>query len=324
MTKRIPWAVYALLFILLLLVPQGVSLHNLMLFEYGLAFAIAGLGFNLLLGYTGLLSFGHGAYFAAGAYTVAMISRYLPDWYALEIVIPAALFFSFIVALLFGFLCVRHTKVFFSILTMALSMVLFSLLFKLYGLTGGSDGVRIPLPSLFGFSFEGMRRPEFLQGVYYYFLVIFFAAGFLVMKGIVNSPFGKALQSIRDNEVRAELIGVRVRRYRLYAFCISGMFTGLGGALWSFINGHVTPELSHWVFSGEVVYMVLLGGFGTFEGPILGAILFTFLKLYAMSYTQYWMFVIGGTFIVLVMVLPNGLAGAAVSLWQKIKPARSR
>ena len=94
MTKRIPWAVYALLFILLLLVPQGVSLHNLMLFEYGLAFAIVGLGFNLLLGYTGLLSFGHGAYFAAGAYTVAMISRYLPDWYALEIVIPAALSFS--------------------------------------------------------------------------------------------------------------------------------------------------------------------------------------------------------------------------------------
>ena len=121
-----------------------------MLFEYGLAFAIVGLGFNLLLGYTGLLSFGHGAYFAAGAYTVAMISRYLPDWYALEIVIPAALFFSFLVALFFGFLCVRHTKVFFSILAMALSMVLFSLLFKLYGLTGGSDGVRIPLPSLFG------------------------------------------------------------------------------------------------------------------------------------------------------------------------------
>jgi len=111
---------------------------------------------------------------------------------------------------------------------------------------------------------------------------------------------------VRDNEVRAELIGIRVRRYRLYAFAISGMFTGLGGALWSFINGHVTPELSHWVFSGELVYMVLLGGFGILEGPVIGAILFTYLKLYAMSYTQYWMFVIGGTFIVLVMVLPTG------------------
>ena len=143
------------------------------------------------------------------------------------------------------------------------------------------------------------------------------------MKGIVNSPFGKALQAVRDNEIRAELIGVRVRRYRLYAFCISGMFTGLGGALWSFINGHVTPELSDWVFSGEMVYMTLLGGFGIFEGPIIGAIIFTYLKLYAMSHTEYWMFVIGATFIILVMVLPNGVAGAAVSLWRKIKPAKT-
>ena len=323
MTSRRSWIVYALLFILMLLAPRLLSLHNLMLFEYGLSFAIVGLGFNLLLGYTGLLSFGHGAYFAAGAYTVAMISRYLPDWYRLEIMIPAALFFSLLIALIFGFLCVRHTKVFFSILAMSLSMVLFALLFKLYDLTGGSDGVRIPIPIFLGFDFEGMRRPEFLHGFYYYFLLILFAASFLIMKGIVGSPFGKALQAVRDNEVRAELIGIRVRRYRLYAFAISGMFTGLGGALWSFINGHVTPELSHWVFSGELVYMVLLGGFGLLGGPVIGAILFTYLKLYAMSHTQYWMFVIGGTFIILVMLLPTGVAGAAVNLWQKIKTAKT-
>ena len=143
------------------------------------------------------------------------------------------------------------------------------------------------------------------------------------MKCIVNSPFGKAVQSIRDNEIRAELIGVRVRRYRLYAFAISGMFTGLGGALWSFINGHVTPELSHWVFSGELVYMVLLGGFGMLEGPVIGAIIFTYLKLYAMSYTQYWMFIIGGTFIVLVMLLPTGVAGAAMSMYKRFKTAKA-
>jgi branched-chain amino acid transport system permease protein len=314
---------YLVIFIGLLFVPRLISLHNLMLFEYGLAFAIVGLGFNLLLGYTGLLSFGHGAYFAAGAYTVALFSRYLPEWYRLEILIPAALFFSLLFALLFGFLCVRHTKVFFSILAMSLSMVLFALLFKLYSLTGGSDGVRVPIPALVGFDFEGMRRPQFLQGTYYYVLVILFAASFLVMKGIVHSPFGKALQAVRDNEVRAELIGIRVRRYRLYAFAISGMFTGLGGALWSFINGHVTPELSHWVFSGELVYMVLLGGFGILGGPVIGAILFTYLKLYAMSYTQYWMFVIGGTFIILVMLLPTGVAGAAVNLWKKLQPRRA-
>jgi branched-chain amino acid transport system permease protein len=317
--KNPRWIVYSLIFIGLLFVPRILSTHDLMLFEYGIAFAIVGLGFNLLLGYTGLLSFGHGAYFAAGAYTVAMIAKYLPQAYSLEILIPSALFFSMVLSLIFGFLCVRHTKIFFSILALSLSMLLFALLFKLYHITGGSDGLRVPIPSLFGMSFQGVRRPEFLTGTYYYFLLAMFTASFLTMRGIVSSPFGKALQAIRDNEVRAELIGIRVRRYRLYAFIISGMFAGLGGALWTFVNGHVTPDLSHWVFSGEIVYITLLGGFRIFEGPFIGAMIFTYLKLYAMGYTQYWMFVVGGTLIILVLLLPNGIAGAISSLWSKVK-----
>ncbi len=313
---------YGVIFIVLLLLPHFFSVYNLMLFEYGLTFAIVGLGFNLLLGYTGLLSFGHGAYFAAGAYAVAMIGRYFPRAYAMEILIPAALFFSLLISLIFGFLCVRHTKIFFSILALALSMLLFALIFKLYYLTGGSDGLRVPIPSLFGISYEGVRRPIFLSGTYYYFLIFIFALSFLIMKGIVSSPFGKALQAIRDNEVRAELIGIRVRRYRLYAFSISGLYVGLGGALWSFVNGHVTADLSHWVFSGEIVYMTLLGGFGIFEGPVIGAMIFTYLKLYAMSNTEYWMFVIGATLIALVLLLPNGVAGAVANLWAKTRKGK--
>jgi len=313
------WIIYILIFVTLLFIPKVLSIHDLMLFEYGLTFAIVGLGFNLLLGYTGLLSFGHGAYFAAGAYSVAMIAKYFPQAYSIEILIPAALFFSLILSIIFGFVCVRHTRIFFSILALSLSMLLYALLFKLYHITGGSDGLRVPLPSMLGLTFKGMRRPEFLSGTYYYFLLGMFAFSFLMMKGIVNSPFGKALQAIRDNEVRAELIGIRVRRYRLYAFIISGMFVGLGGALWTFVNGHVTADLSHWVFSGEIVYMTLLGGFGIFEGPIVGAMIFTFLKLYAMGNTQYWMFVIGGTLIVLVLLLPNGVAGAISNLWVSLK-----
>jgi branched-chain amino acid transport system permease protein len=323
MVKNQRWIAYAVIFIILLFVPRLLSIHDLMLFEYGLTFAIVGLGFNLLLGYTGLLSFGHGAYFAVGAYTVGMIAKYLPGAYSLEILIPAALLFSLIISIIFGFLCVRHTKIFFSILALSLSMLLYALLFKLYHLTGGSDGLRIPLPTMLGISFKGIRRPEFLSGTYYYFLLVLFAFSCVIMRGIVSSPFGKALQAIRDNEVRAELIGIRVRRYRLYAFCLSGMFVGLGGALWTFVNGHVTADLSHWVFSGEIVYMTLLGGFGIFEGPIIGAILFTYLKLYAMGNTQYWMFVIGATLIVLVLLLPNGIAGAFASLGAKIKTKKN-
>jgi branched-chain amino acid transport system permease protein len=313
------WVAYGIILLGLLLVPYLLPTHDLLLFEYGLTFAIVGLGFNLLLGYTGLLSFGHGAYFAAGAYAVAMIGKYYPGAFAMEILIPAALLFSLLVSVIFGFLCVRHTKIFFSILALSLSMLFFALLFKLYHLTGGSDGLRVAIPTLFGMGFKGVRRPVFLAGTYYYFLLGMFTFSFLVMRGIVNSPFGKALQAVRDNEVRAELIGIRVRRYRLYAFCISGMYAGLGGALWSFVNGHVTADLSHWVFSGEIVYMTLLGGFGILVGPVIGAMIFTYLKLYAMGNTEYWMFVIGATLIVLVLLLPSGVAGAAADLWAKIR-----
>ncbi len=322
-TKNRKWIVYGAILVVLLFVPRLLSLHDLMLFEYGLTFAIFGLGFNLLLGYTGLLSFGHGAYFAAGAYTVAMIAKYYPEAYALEILVPAALLVSLLISILFGFLCVRHTKIFFSILALSLSMLLYVIIFKLYHITGGSDGLRVPIPSLLGESFKGMRRPAFLSGPYYYFLLMMFVASFLIMRAIVGSPFGKALQAIRDNEVRAELIGIRVRRYRLYAFAISGVFSGLGGALWTFINGHVTADLSHWLFSGEIVYITLLGGFGLLEGPIVGAMVFTYLKLYAMGNTEYWMFVIGGTLIVIVLLLPNGISGGVASLWARMKKGKT-
>jgi branched-chain amino acid transport system permease protein len=143
------------------------------------------------------------------------------------------------------------------------------------------------------------------------------------MLGIVNSPFGKALQSIRDNEVRAEMIGIRIKRYRWYAFVISGVFTGTAGAVWSFVNGHVTPEISDWIFSGEIVFMTLLGGFMVFEGPIVGAVLFTFLKLYAIGSSEYWMFILGGTLIGLVLLLPGGITGGFASLIARFRAQRT-
>ena len=311
--------VYAVIFILLLFMPAVLPTYHLMLFESGITFAIMGLGFNLLLRYTGLLSFGHGALFATGAYAVGMMGRYFPDLYRIEILIPVALLASLIVSAIFGFICVRHTRVFFAILALAVSMVLYALLVKFYNITGGSDGIHIDLPIMLGKSYEGMKRFEFLSGAFYYLLLCIFGACTIIMLGIVNSPFGKALQSIRDNEVRAEMIGIRVRRYRWYAFILSGLFTGTGGALWSFVNGHVSPEIAEWVFSGEIVYMTLLGGFMVFEGPIIGAILFTYLKLYAVSTTQYWMFIIGATLITLVLLLPEGIAGGFVRLFVKLR-----
>jgi branched-chain amino acid transport system permease protein len=311
--------VYGGILVALLFVPLWAPTYQLMLFESGLCFAIMGLGFNLLLRYTGILSFGHGAYFAAGAYTVGMIGRYWPQLYHIEILIPAGLAGALFVSAVFGFISVRHTRIFFSILTLALSMLLFALLLKLYNITGGSDGIHTAIPKMLGHTFRGVRRYQYLSGVYYYFLLGFFVLATVVMLGIVNSPFGKALQAIRDNEVRAEMIGIRVKRYRWLAFMVSGVFTGLAGALWSFVNGHVTPEISDWVFSGEIVYMTLLGGFTVFEGPIVGAVLYTFLKLYAIGLTEYWMLIIGATLIALVLLLPGGLVGGAQTLIQRLR-----
>ena len=313
-------ACYAVALIVLLALPQFITPYHVTLMETGLSLAIMALGVNLLLRYTGVLSFGHGAYFAAGAYAVGLLYMYLPDHFTFENAILAALLVSAAISALFGLVCVRHTKVFFSILTLALSMLLFAVLEKAYHYTGGSDGIRVPIPVFFGHEFEGMRRFQFICGPYYYIVVGIFATASLVMLAIVNSPFGKILQATRDNELRAEMIGVRVKRYRLYAFIISGTFSGLSGGVWSFVNGHITPEICNWVFSGEVVYMVLLGGFMIFEGPIVGAVAFTYLRLYAAATTQYWMLIIGATLIFLVLALPGGITGGIQSLFNRLKP----
>ena len=315
-------AIYVAALVVLLFLPQLLSPYHLMLMESGLSLAIMALGLNLLLRYTGVLSFGHGAYFAAGAYAVGLLYMYLPDKFTFENAILAAILASAALSALFGFVCVRHTRIFFSILTLALSMLLFAVLEKAYHYTGGSDGIRVPIPLFFGYEFEGMRRFQFLIGPYYYVVVGIFAAATVTMLAIVNSPFGKALQGTRDNELRAEMIGIRVKRYRWYAFVISGTFCGLSGGVWSFVNGHITPEISNWVFSGEIVYMVLLGGFMIFEGPIIGALLFTYLRLYAVAITEYWMLILGATLIFLVLALPGGVMGGLHSLFSRLKLKR--
>ncbi len=314
---------YLGVFLALLFLPQVLSLfagrrlaeYHLMQVEAGLIMAIMALGLNLLLRYTGVLSFGHGAYFAAGAYGVGLLQRwFFPDAaVSLELAMVTALGVSFLISALFGYICVRHTRIFFSILTLALSMLLYAVLEKAYNYTGGSDGIRVLVPTIFGQDL-GLVRPDFLAGIYYYIVLGIFSAATLVMLAIVNSPFGKALQATRDNELRAEMIGIRVKLFRWYAFVISGTFCGLAGGLSSFATGHITPELSYWVFSGEAVYMVLLGGFTIFEGPIVGAVLFNYLLLYTSAGTEYWMLYLGAVLIVLVLFLPRGITGGVADL----------
>jgi branched-chain amino acid transport system permease protein len=305
-------AVSAIVVAALAVLPMFVGLYQTELLIYSMAFAIAALGFNLLLGYTGLLSFGHSAYFGAGAYTVAFIVRDL-HVQSMELCILGALLSTLVVAALFGYVCVRHTRIFFSILALALSQVLWSLAYKFFWVTGGTDGIRVPrrdltlLAGLIDFKGAGAYQ-KFIYSYYYYVLVLFVLA-VAIMWVIVHSPFGKALQAIRDNETRAGFVGIPVRRYRWIAFVISGLFTGLAGALWVPLNGLTTPDILYWPFSGEIVFMTVLGGFRTFFGPIVGAVAFNYLKVYAVASSQYWQLVLGCVLVLLVLVLPTGITG---------------
>ena len=306
----------------LALLPKFIGLYQTELLIYGFTFAIAALGFNLLLGYTGLLSFGHSAYFGMGAYTVAFIVRDL-NVHSMELCILGGLLSSMLISALFGYVCVRHTRVFFSILALALSQVLWSLAFKFFWVTGGTDGIRVPRNriTLFGglFDFTGSGAYQRFVYSYYYYVLVLFLIAVVIMWVIVHSPFGKALQAIRDNEVRASFVGVPVRRFRWLAFVISGTFTGLAGALWVPLNGLTTPDILYWPFSGEIVFMTVLGGFRNFTGPIIGAISFNYLKVYAVAGSQYWQLVLGTVLVVMVMLLPTGIVGTIARIARKLR-----
>jgi branched-chain amino acid transport system permease protein len=317
-------AAMAPVLLLLILLPTFVETYQIQLVIYGLIAAIAALGFNLLLGYTGLLSFGHSAYFGLGAYTVAFVVQRLGP-HSMEFYILIGIPVVAIASALFGYICVRHTRIFFGILTLAISQVVYSLALKLYWVTGGSDGLRVPRPALLLglLNFSGPRGfQQFITSYYYYVLAIFVVC-VVLMWVVVHSPFGKALQAIRDNEVRARFLGLRISRFRWISFLVSGTFTGLAGILWVPLNGLTTPDVLYWTFSGEIVFSALLGGFRNFTGPIVGGIVFTYLKTYAVATTEYWQLLLGVVLVTLVLVLPTGIVGGLSTLGLRLRKGRS-
>lgn len=322
MSRRQVTASVAVVLVLAVL-PALLSPFQTIQLSYGLVFAIAALGFNLLLGYTGLLSFGHSAYFGTGAYVVALLVKYA-GVSSMEAFVAAGVLGAAAVAALFGLVCVRYTRIFFGILTLALSQVLWSLALKLFWVTGGTDGLRVPTPTLAGGAFSiggtGGDKIAFLAQRYYYYVLVLFLLAAAVMWVIVHSPFGKALQAIRDNETRAEFVGVQVRKYRWVAFVISGAFTGLAGALWVPLNGLTTPDILYWQFSGRIVFFTVLGGFHTYLGPVVGAIAYNYLETYAVGFTVYWQLVLGVVLVVLVLAMPAGLVG----VWGQLAARRRR
>ncbi|MGB6585715.1 MAG: branched-chain amino acid ABC transporter permease [Pseudolabrys sp.] len=280
-------------------------------------YAIALLGFNLLFGYTGLLSFGHAMFLGLGAYGAAVMSGVF-GVKSFELVLVAVMFGSALVALPIAFLCARYVGIFFGMLTLAFGMLFYSFLFKFYHLTGGDSGMRVPRMNILGLTFERYNKIEFLAGPFYYYcLGLLLIAGFLMWR-IVHSPFGLHLKTIRDNARKAEYLGVHVHRFRLAAFVISAAFGAVGGAILAFRVGLADPELVYWTQSGQLVFMGVLGGFSNFFGPIIGALTYTLLQDQLQSLTEYWRSMLGVILALIVIGFPEGIAGLAVDLRRRL------
>lgn len=295
--------------LILVVLPSLAGRYSLYLVIQILILSVFSLGFNLLFGYTGLLSFGQAGFFAVGAYACAKILLAVPNLFLGllgGVVIAAA------AALLLGFLSVRHTRIYFSMLTLAFGMMIYSIAWKWRDFTGGDDGLvgipRAPLaiPGLPALSVASMER-------YYYVVLVVSLLAIWLMYRLVNSPLGLALQAIRDSESRAEFAGIAVRTYRLVAFTIAGLYAGLAGALLPPLENTVTPPIAHWSTSAEPVLATLLGGIHVFGGPIVGAFLFFMIKDVIVRFTEYWLIWLG----VIVVALVMGFRGGVVSMFAR-------
>jgi branched-chain amino acid transport system permease protein len=284
------------------------------------AYAIALLGFNLLFGYTGLLSFGHALFVAVGAYGAAVLSSKL-GVKSFELVLLLSGLAAVAAAIPVALLSVRYVRIFFGILTLAFGMLFHSFLFKFYDITGGDTGIRVLRPSLFGMDFKELDKTSFLVGPFYYYCLALLIVMGLVMWRLVHSPFGLHLAAIRENPRKAEYLGVRVRFFRFIAFLVSAFYCAIGGVILAINTGQADPELAYWTHSGELVFMTVLGGFANFFGPLVGAFAFIFLKSELMGFTQYWRFFLGLILVLIVVLFPRGLMGLALDLYRKVRRA---
>jgi branched-chain amino acid transport system permease protein len=272
-----------------------------------LIFGLFALGFNLLYGYTGLLSFGHAAYYGLGAYGTGIALAKLGVgslWGGLAVGLLAAIAGGTVI----GFLCLRRRGIYFAMLTLAFAQLLYFVGFHLADVTGGDDGLR-GIPAL-PLSVPGVGTiPLDTSLAFYYFALVLVGLALAALRRILESPFGAVLQAIRENGERATACGYNVNRVRWLSFVFSAAFTGLAGGLDALRLSVVPIESLYWTTSGQAVMMTLLGGAGTFFGPFVGAGIFLVLEERLSLVTESWPLVIGAIFMAFVLFLPKGVWG---------------
>jgi branched-chain amino acid transport system permease protein len=262
-------------------------------------FAIFGLGANLLLGYTGLLSFGQSTFFGSAAY----VAGWLMKVHGLNafLALAAGTGVGALSAALVGYLCVQRSGLYFIMLTFALNQLFYFTAYQWTSVTGGEDGMPgVPRPALPGVDFKDPL-------VYYAFVSLLFLASLYVMRRIVESPLGRILQAIRENEVRAEAVGYNAARFKLAAFVIGGAFSGLAGVLYAMLFGIVPLEAIGFVTSGNVVFATLIGGSGSLYGPVIGSFVFIWLSESMSTVWARWPLLLGVAFVIVVMFFRGGV-----------------
>lgn len=269
-----------------------------------IAQGLAVLGILVLLR-AGQVSFGHGMFYAASAYAAAFVARALGGSEVLLLLLAGSLT-SAALGLVIGLFVVRYRYIFFAMLNLAFSMVLWSVLEKFYGITGGTYGLSLPRPTLIGLALE---RGPFEIGLFYLALALA-AVTTLCVHRYLQSPPGEALRALKTNETRLEYLGVSPRQVLLLAYVVSAVLAGLGGTLQALIVGHITPDLGYWVRSGEFVFIAVLGGAGSVLGPFLGALVYELVQTYAAAYAaNVWQLILGSVLLLIILFAPQGLVG---------------
>ena len=264
-------------------------------------FAIFAMSLDILVGYTGLMSLGHAAFFGLGAYTVAILGVLfgMNAWLG----VAAGVTIAAAGAAVIGFFCVRTSGIPFLMLTLAFSQLVFSAALKWRNLTGGSDGLAIfEKPSFLGWGLSDSLAMYFMA-------LAFFLLCYWGLRRLINAPLGHIFVGIRENEPRMLAIGYATSTYKVLSFTIAGALAGLAGGLYAIFNGFISPDAVYWTASGDILIMVMLGGAGTLTGPVIGTAIFMLMKNLVSSYSEHWMLIIGVVFISCVMFFPGGIWG---------------
>ena len=307
--------------VLLGALPFVVETYSIMLITEIMIMGIFALSFNLLFGYTGLLSFGHAAFFGVSGYVTAFLL--IHDFPSLPLALLLGTLAAALAAIVVGYFSVRLDEIYFAILTLGFGMMFYTLVHQWRSVTGGSDGLTgLVLPSLgIGKLSVDVSSPK----SFYFVVAVFFIVTIWVLLRIVRSSFGLILMSIRENKERAAFTGINIRAYRLASFVISGLFAGVAGGLFAVFDRMASPSMLHWTASAEPVLMTVLGGAHVFFGPVVGAVLFFFIEHIITKFTDIWMIFLGAILIPLVIFFPDGVLGTLMARRsKKVRGARRK